>query len=440
MKKNIIILSFFLTFSCSTQTSKDEKADSNLFEFKDFNNITSFYKSNDTLFCITTNGTLFYNQDKDEWFIKDTINKTDIKAIPELAYSSHFPNGYKFSVYSSCQIQHGSWCLTVHAGEGAVYYKQEIVDTIKKEIFRFPYEKINDFFVDSSSIWIGSEFGLSRIDTKNFERTDYLNLPVFKKITSINETEKETYYLDFHYGLFKYEKESKSITPINEINKYVFESNYKFFSSYLINNQLIIIGSPMDKCGYYLKGKACLFIYNLDNNNVNKIETSLEYFDDFIKKDNFLIGFGEWLEYYEGGDFSSFGGAIAFDYETHQITEITNTPIINLSASNDGLEAINIQGEEITAQLIYSRLKLFEGYSFPVRNKSLQSDTIYLSYNGDSIRYIENKRVVVNNKLFGEYLSLHKTLNNNRYNKNDSLLVNLMFRQSLLKINRGKVE
>ena len=168
--------------------------------------------------------------------------------------------------------------------------------------------------------------------------------------------------------------------------------------------------------------------------------SSLEYFDDFIKKDNFLIGFGEWIEYYEGGDFSSFGGAIAFDYETHQITEITNTPIINLSASNDGLEAINIQGEEITAQLIYSRLKLFEGFSFPVRNKSLQSDTIYLSYNGDSIRYIENKRVVVNNKLFGEYLSLHETLNNNRYNKNDSLLVNLMFRQSLLKINRGKVE
>jgi len=52
MKENIIILSLFITFSCSTQTSKDEKVDSNLFEFKDLNNITSFYKSNDTFFAL----------------------------------------------------------------------------------------------------------------------------------------------------------------------------------------------------------------------------------------------------------------------------------------------------------------------------------------------------------------------------------------------------
>ena len=51
--------------------------------------------------------------------------------------------GYLRSNYTTIIRSHDNWFLIDLCDEGAYCYKQEIVDSNQKTIYRFPYEGIN---------------------------------------------------------------------------------------------------------------------------------------------------------------------------------------------------------------------------------------------------------------------------------------------------------
>jgi hypothetical protein len=466
MKLLAVIFGLFVFASCATSTGRNNNSkdtdDSNLINFTNFNTILSFYKQNDSLFCNTGSGILYYNKASDEWLIDKIINPSfNGKGDHYCNFRNIPPPGYKTSVYTLYCRQHGSWLLISHAGEGADYYKQEIVDTSQKRIFRLPYEGINDFIVEDGFIWVGSDFGISRIEMKSLKRIDYYMLPAFKKITSVVETVNAIFYLDFHYGLFKYNKLTKIVSPVEEVNTYTndFEypntdyardSNLKYCNSFLLDSCLYIIGCNMDKSAFFLNGTTYILVYNIRTNEVKKIETNIDYLDAFVHFNNFLIAYGEWVGRYEGGDIVFYGGAVAYDLKNNHLIELTDIPIVSLTKGDNGLDAISILDDDYYAIVSYKKLKLFEGFYLPVKNYVIQSDTFYYlrdfqKKDGETVffdnpNFSYKKNVVINKKQYDKFSTLYQSINKQRTTTSDSILRNLQFKPTMIKIENKTIQ
>jgi hypothetical protein len=433
--------------STKTNSVKGDANSSNLIKFKNYNKIKSFITQNDTLFCETENGLLFYDRADDKWLIDKIYKFRNLKFSPKLAISledgaGKIINGYHYNSYTTITRQNDNCSLIVLFDEGSFPYQQEIVDTIQRVIYRLPYEMIKDFKVEDSIIWVGSEFGISKINIETLSRTEYCMLPAFKQVKSIIETSNSLFYLDFHYGLFKYNKKTKCITPISGINRYVNESGFKFSNSCLIDKNIYTIAFPMWKQGEYLRGNACLLIYNTVTHEVKRIDTNTKYLDTFLPIDDYLICYGSWIEGYEGGEVEYFGGAIAYNLKNGLLSELSTTPINKLKRIKDGVEATAIQQHD--PYIFIEKSLIFIDSCFHIKNVITEVDTFYrqLEYDykdGDTVNYFDRK-VVIDQKHYDEYSNLEYSFIKQQRISLDSLLSDLLVNPTMIKIENKKIE
>jgi hypothetical protein len=449
-----ILVCLYINSSCSfisqNKTIALSSIDSTKQTFKDYNQIISFFEHDSILFAVTANGVLSYNELEDKWSISKSDSNylhktTQVKA---LLTEDELPDNYEKSTYTEIIKQHNDWLLISHGNEEKGY-KQEVVNTSEKRIYRFPYECIWDFIVKDETIWIGSGFGISRINTNTLERVDYRMLPSFKEIRNTFEFADKIYYLDYEYGLFVYDKQSKQVSPIVEINKFAYENNIKFNNSILINNTIYIAVTRMEKCIPYLAGNACVLTFNLESNLSNKIETELQYFDSFLHKDSYLYCYGEYQQFFEGGDYTFYGGVVGLNLENGQLNMLSNTPIVSLTERQNGLDALSIIDYEYYNFLVTKKESFYIDSLNRFSSRVEFIDTTYCKFQQGVKDYdtiflvndaLHKSPRIIHNSHYSTQAQLYSKLKAEKFIKKDTILTNLMTKITMIKINRNRIE
>jgi len=443
MKTITTILSFlilgFCLISVSNSTGKTG-LDNNFLKFKNINNAFSFFNRNDSLFCETAKGVLFYDRNDDKWLIEKVDSIFTTKNKLQSHENLHFPEGYPHSDFSGVKKIKNNWTLAFVA-DAELISKEDIIDTLRRIIYRFPADGINDFLFEDSIMWVASQNGISKINLESLSRIDYLILPAFNHLTSTHETTSSIFYLDFDYGLFEYNKETKSVLPITGINENVNANNFKFSRSYLVGDKLFVLGAPMEKCSRFLQGNSNLFIYNLVTHEIKKIDTNTYYLDAFLQFEDYLICYGVWLEEGEGGDRYYPGGAIAYNLKNDKLIELTKTPIVSLSEIFNVLEAINI--EEHDEYVIYEKYLLFTENSDSFGIKKIQNDSIYRRFYPnfkDGNVMFGGRKVFSDQKRYDYIRELYTPLDNQRKAMSDSISKNLLVKPTMIKLINKNIE
>jgi len=422
--------------------------DSATHAFKDYNKIISFVERDSTLLAETANGVLYYDPIDDKWSISDSIHLQQNTKVESTITENELPDGYEKSAYTDVIKQHNEWLLVGHGNE-ELGYKQEIVNTIKKKIYRFPYECINDFIVKDETMWIGSIFGISKININTLERIDYRMLPAYKEIINSYQFPSGIYYLDYEYGLFFYNKQRKQVFPIDEINSLAYEDNFKFINSVLINNVIYIAAVRMEKCSPYLIKNACLLMFNLESRQAKKIETQLAYFDSFLLKESHLFCYGEYQQVVEGGDYTYYGGLISLNLGNNQLTLLSNSPVVSLIESSNGADAISILDYEYYNFLVSKKEHFYIDSLNGIMSKVEFNDTTYCKFyqgfqDNDTI-YLDNdeqhkRPKIINNSLCATQAQQYRQLKKARVIIKDTVITNLNTKITMMKVNRNKIE
>jgi hypothetical protein len=443
MKTILLILSFIIFdfyLTSASNSTNETKLDSSFINFKDINNALSFFNRNDSLFCKTAKGVMYYDRINDKWLIE----KLDSEFIPKIISHPHenlpFPIGYLHSDYAGVKKIRNNWTLA-YLADAELINNEVILDTLKRIVYRFPYEGINDFLFEDSIMWVASHNGIFKINMESLSRIDYLLLPAFNHLTSIHETANAIFYLDFDYGLFEYNKQTKCILPNTGINQNVIENNYKFSRSFLEGDKLFVLGAPMEKCSRFLQGNSNLFIYNLVTHEIKKIDTNTYYLDAFLQFEDYLICYGVWLEEGEGGDRYYPGGAIAYNLKNDKVIEVTKTPIVSLSEIFNVLEAINI--EEHDEYVIYEKYLLFTENSDSFGIKKIQNDSIYRRFYPnfkDGNVMFGGRKVFSDQKRYDYIRELYTPLDNQRKAISDSIVKNLLVKPTMIKLINKNIE
>lgn len=463
MKKLFIIIITILIVSCNT--NKEANSEENLTENKipfdtlndkiiisdsvyskrlniaDMNTFLSFYQKKDTLFCVSTNAVLFYNAKSDKWMIyKLAKHKQDLMAKNnnQIGNDVVFQKEYSLSTYNHIISQHKNYFLISQAGEGAECYKQEVVDTSAKVLYRFENESINDFYFDEKNLWICSDYKISKISIDSSERTDYLILPAAREIKAVVDLKDSCFYLDRYKGLYSYNKQSGQINPIIEINNYCYFGNYNFFNAILINDKIYVAGVEMYMTSNLIlkekTEKAKLFCYDLKTTKVEVYNTDIDFFDRFCMDGDNLLAYGVWQEFYEGGERNYYGGIISFNTINKIVKKIFSEPVISIDKKAVGFVARSYKDFDdyiITENYIFSK-----DYSV----FKLEKDTFYSSPTlQDGDLHPLDKRYRINNTAYDKYSLLFKKLYNEEKLKSESNLYSNKYNIRQLKVLNGKV-
>ena len=463
MKKLVFIILSIILVSCNTK--KDANSEENLTENKipfdtlnskiiisdsvyskrlnieDMNTFLSFYQKKDTLFCISTYAILFYNQRSDKWMIyKLAKQKQDLMAKynNQIGNDVVFQKEYSLSTYNHIISQHKNCFLISQADEGAECFKQEVVDTSAKVLYRFENESINDFYFDDKNLWICSDYKISKISKDSSERTDYLILPAAREIKAVVDFKDSCFYLDRYKGLYSCNKLNGQINPVIEINKYCYFENFNFFNAVLKDDKIYVAGVEMYMKSGWLKhentSKALLFSYDLKTTEVKVFNTGIDFFDRFYIDADKLIAYGVWREVYEGGEIEYYGGAILYNTSDQSVKTILTEPIIGISKKGNTLKAENF--EVFEDYLITEKYKFSMDYTV----LNLDIDTFYYDSSlkdGDLHQF--DKRYKINNTAYEKYSTQFKKIYNEEKLTPKSKLDNNKYNVRQLRIKNGKV-
>lgn len=340
------------------------------YNFVDLNTIVGIEQNRNIITFNTLNGTKTLDIENEQW----SYNPISISNIKNNALNNYnfynlprkkidLPTWYQSSTYNKVVYTDRetdySWILTAHAGEGATYSKQNLIEVNSKKVYEFPFEEMTNFLIMDNYIWIGSRFGIVKINRKTNERTDYVSLPAFLTITNYYESTNDIFYTDKHYGLFSYNKSDQTVVSLENINKLCRGNNIKLLDLLADANNLYILGCKMDKVGRYLDTglKTVLFIYDINNKTVKEINTGVSYANYLKDTSESIFGYGTYVEVYEGGESAAFGGAFVFDKKTESTNVISNFPIVDINTDLNPLTAKSMIFDDYTAkirELVYS--------------------------------------------------------------------------------------
>jgi hypothetical protein len=463
MKKLFFIIITILIVSCNTNkeaNSKENRTENKIpfdtlnskiiisdsvyskrLNIADMNTFLSFYQKNDTLFCVSTNAVMFYNVKSDKWMIYKLVKQKEeipAKYLNQIGPDDVFQDEYSLSAYNKIITKHKNWFLISQAGEADECFKQEIVDTTARVLFRFGNESINDFYFDNKNLWICTDYKISKINTDSLNRTDYLILPVAKQLKAVIDLQDSGFYLDCYKGLYSYNKHSGQINPIIEINNYCYFGNYNFFNAILINDKIYVAGVEMYMTSNLIlkekTEKAKLFCYDLKTTKVEVYNTDIDFFDRFCLDGDNLLAYGVWQEFYEGGERNYYGGIISFNTINNIVKKIFSEPVISIDKKAVGFVARSYKDFDdyiITENYIFSK-----DYSV----FKLEKDTFYSSptlKDGDLHPF--DKRYRINNTAYDKYSLLFKKLYNEEKLKSESNLYSNKYNIRQLKVLNGKV-
>lgn len=248
---------------------------------------------------------------------------------------SEVPDWYPKSVYLgkiAASQAPAKWLLTANAGEGATYDEQDLIDVDGRRIFKLPFEEFLTFAIDGKSAWVGGNRGLSRIDLETLERWDYRTLPAFDAILGIWQIDEQLVcYLTAGHGLFFVRRATGEIIPAEQVNSYS-EKGYRFFGGLLARGRIWLLARQTDKVGRYLKPDAASLLLGVDPKGmtVSAIDSKIAFADSLILHKTGIIGFGSYLEGYEGGETATFGGAFNYEFKSGEVTALTHQPVASL--------------------------------------------------------------------------------------------------------------
>ncbi|MBN2571717.1 MAG: hypothetical protein JXA68_06280 [Ignavibacteriales bacterium] len=348
MIKYFVLITFLiLIISCNNSFKNGSlKSETNRsFNFINQNAIVDFYSQNDTLFSKTTNGYKYYDATNDCWCVieKEKTSISDLnfkKKLDNINY--HFPQWYPQSNYTSLSDQYKNWLLVGHGNEAGFWIRTEIVDTISKQIFNIPIQTSSALYVDEDFFWIGTMYGISKINKKTGVITEYLTNPAITKIKGVHALANSFYYIDFHYGLYKYDKLNRTIESVQEFNSKYYIEGYKFINSVLIDKCLYILSCKMDIYGQSNATNASLLVYNTENSEIKEYKTTLNYFDSFLINHQDIYIYGEFCDMSEDGC-SNYGGLALVQQKNDTILSLIDAPIAKVYIEDGCLKAISIE-------------------------------------------------------------------------------------------------
>jgi len=358
--KIVLLISLILNLLNSSSYANKVKK----FSFADLNTIVGIEQNGNIITFNTLSGTKTFDIENEQWSY-NPISKSNIKNNTSTSYNFYslprkkinLPTWYQGTTYNKVVYTDSetdySFILTAHAGEGATYFKQNLIEIDNKKVYEFPFEEMTNFLVMDNYIWIGSRFGIVKINRKTNERTDYVTLPAFLTITNYYDSTYNIFFTDKHYGLFSYSKSDHTVASLENINILCRDNNIKLLDLLAVANNLYIIGCKMDKVGRYLdkKQKTLLFIYNINNKTVKEINTGVSYANYLKDTGESIIGYGTYVEGYEGGESAAFGGAFIFNKKTKSANIISNFPIIDINTNSNSFTAKSMIFDDFTAKI-----------------------------------------------------------------------------------------
>ncbi len=311
--------------------------------FIDYNNNLEIYYSDSLLLCRTTNGIKYYSPQKDEWIVKKT--QKSLQSINRSKYYNYsIPNWYPRSNYTSVMDVKGSFLMIGHGDEAGHPIKTEIVDTVTRKAYVLLEDNYNSFCINDIDLWISTSEAVSHINRITNKRTDYLMFPAFKELVGVHRYDNEIYYLDSHYGIFKYRCDSKRIEGIREFHKETHFEYVKISGSIIVDSVIYALSYETDLMGLS-SYKARLIIYNIKSKEIKEIETNLRYLDTFLKAENRLFIYGDFYELDEGFS-DNYGGLCVYDIENDSFIKLVDAPVVSVGVTSDSINAIAIKKNE----------------------------------------------------------------------------------------------
>lgn len=336
--------------------------------FVDLNDVRKITSKEELIFFTTKHGTKTYNRKTGQWnydvspVSAMTVDK-DFYSLNRIAVQ--LPEWYPLSTYNEIvsldNEKKYSWILTAIADEGATFFKQDLIHLPSKSVFQFPFSEIRTFLVTNDSIWLGSTYGIRYINKQSKDQKLYLSLPSIQSLRNYYENDKFIYYIDQHYGFYKYDKQKRNVSPIQAVNSRQQADGIKFFDMLYANKKFYIVGCMMDDVGRYLKRKqnAVIFIYNpeISPEKVIELDTGISYADTLLDIGDKIVGYGSYIEGYEGGDSATFGGIFSISKNTNTINTLSQIPISKMDFKTKPYKAKSvILHDRISEQtdLVYS--------------------------------------------------------------------------------------
>jgi len=312
-----------------------------LLPFADLNDISKIERTETKVTFHTSAGSKSLHLDSNEWTYtlnadisypnsRRTLNVYDRKSI---RYET--PSWYTKSTYVEViavdDVAAPRWLLTANAGESATYSSQDLIDIAKRRVYRLPYEQFSTFAIDDRDAWVAGEQGLTRINLDSRARFNYMTLPAFDTILAHANIANRLYYLTRSRGLFFIERETGEIHPVKDVNVYT-HRGYRFLAAVQTNDGLWMLARQMDSPGRYVNARSALLLINFETGaeKVSVVETGITFADHLIPLKDVLIGYGNNVETFEGGDTVTSGGAFRYDLQSKTLTVLTRLPVETL--------------------------------------------------------------------------------------------------------------
>ena len=209
-----------------------------------------------------------------------------------------------------------SWMLIKTAGEGAVFDSEDLIDIKKRIIYQLPNATYFTFLIHDGSAWLGSTSGVSRVNFKTLDWTDYVTFPA-TDLSGVWDDGNQVYVASHERGLFSVDRLTGAVRTIESINKRV-RAGYRIMSMIYRDRYLYLL----------LGGETVLLAtHHLDRSVSRVFETGLPYADRLRFIGNKLYGYGRWETAMEGGDYFESGSAFEFSPAQMKVATISNAPV-----------------------------------------------------------------------------------------------------------------
>lgn len=312
-----------------------------LYPFINLNSVSKIAQAGNRLMFTTPNGVKSFDLSTNTWtYAPDPNARFSIESPHSDFYSlkstgveppSWAPSSTYKTTVASFGDQNARWILTALADEGATYFRQDLINVQNRKVYELPFEEFVTFLVEGRSAWVAGPLGISRINLDSGKSVDYQTLPAWQSMMGYAETEKQLFYVSFHLGLFSIDTKNHDISPVSSINVYA-EQGYKFFDLLQADGRLFLLARQMDTIGRYLdkNGSTLLLMYNPETGATSAVNTKISLARRLVQVGTDIIGYGSYLEGYEGGESAMFGGAFSLSKKGGEVSVLSELPIASL--------------------------------------------------------------------------------------------------------------
>jgi hypothetical protein len=318
-----------------------------LFPFTDFNSIKpgGVYRAGTEVVFLTAGGLKSVDRSTLQWKYVASPNILFSLERPSgplwdepLFFDVPVPDWYKKPTYLSIVYAdsktHPEWMLTSNANEGAVCDGQDILDLKEKRLYSLPCEGFNAMLVDDRTAWLGSRYGVTKINLDTAERTDFVTIPPVTGIAGAVPQGQKVFYGTNYGGAFTIDKTDGTIRSIEKINSEV-RKGFRLEDLAIQGRIIYFLLSPIDKTGWYKQTTTRLAVFDTDTLDVTVLDTGISVATTLIVARDKVYGYGAKEEWIEGGQRIGFyGGAFEYSIPNRKCRKLIDKPVSYFSISH----------------------------------------------------------------------------------------------------------